>query len=520
MAKLEKVLSYFKGDPNISLSTQELVKLIFPESEDLDEIISDSFKSKEEQSEARKRLGVLKRRILYHLNSLVDKDILELKFIDSNGRKFYSLNSKLEKSKVIFEKEQVPALPIDSFEEKGFVYKLDETHFFDRVNSILLFNYFDFSLDKLLDYIHDLFNEVNDVVALYKFEQIFNTYSSDEIINFLENLNDDLEAYNKRVCFVINFNFLENQTVFSKFLINFDFDKKNLIFLWDVNGRNFLRNSNIVEELIEKFSYFSGKLNFKNSNISQQIYFLGKFGPYIVDKNEILKFVNEGVRGIVVTQSSILIDIKKIHSLNKAKGVAEVLRICAKSFLFVENYQRKHLDLLADKLKIKTIFQQSNNLIRFWNYEVFETIPENIRLLNLLESIKEEIDEFTRTEEIIFMSCGLPIKFKVDYSIAYRKESVSTLKNNFRRILISDISDLYNPDIRKRIEFYEKAISVLSDTLEIRFQRSKSFEVAEVLREINFILNSFKLPLFCYNFSGKFGTNMSLEYFIGGGSND
>ena len=519
MSLLKQILSLFEGNPGVELNAQNIVSKVYPEIDNFNDIIVDSYTSKIEKSDARNKISVLKRRVLYYLNKLKTKGLIDLVSVDSSGRKFYSLNQSnfaTNSNNSILEKESYPVLPIDSLENKNMVFRLDENHFFDRVNSILLFDYFDLSMNKLLSYIHDLFSEVNDVIGLYNFERIIDSFETDDLIYFLENLNEDLEIYNKRVCLIVNFGLISDSDKFISFLEKFNFNSKGLIFIWDVNGRNFLKNSNAIGILIDKFSYFSGKLNFKNSNVTKKIFLLGKFGPYLFENDRLLNAKKEGAKGVVVTQSSLILDVKKIHGVKKAKGLSEDIKLSAKSFLYLSNYQRKHLEVLARKLNSNLLFNYSNNLIRLWNYEVFDTLLDNIHLLNSLDSIKNEINEFARTEEIIFMSCGLPIKFKVNLSIAYRHQDVSILNNSFRRINISCISDLYKPDIRKRIEFFEKAISVFDNSLEVRFKRSKNFEISEVIRELNFILNSFKIPLFCYNFSGKVGGNMNLDHFIGG----
>jgi hypothetical protein len=81
------------------------------------------------------------------------------------------------------------------------------------------------------------------------------------------------------------------------------------------------------------------------------------------------------------------------------------------------------------------LFSHSKNYIRFWNYGWKEYKLDPQLVLELMKSTKETTDEFCMSEETIYKSCGMPTRFRIGFSCAFRemnKEEFSEEK--FRKL--------------------------------------------------------------------------------------
>lgn len=517
-----QILCLFKGFPNRELSTSEIIEKIFSSEYLLiKDILDNEFSSKDAIRDAKSNFASLQRKILYYTSKFEKDKTLKVTRIEGRGKKYFVMNFSeggiidIKGKKIIIEKPSVPALPISYLEDNHLAHRVEANHFFDRVNAIMLFNNDFDSLNSFYEYIYDLFSGVNDVIGILNFEEIILKNSVNDVINFLDKLNKELEIYNKRLCGIIDFTYVGNSTKIKSFFKKFtSSDLKGITFVFDVTGREFLEYEDLVESLVESYSSKSLKLTFKNDDLCEFPYILGKAGPYSFEC-DVDKLKQSDRRGIVCVQASIVLDVKKIISLKSAKALKDDIMICVKSLLYANAYHRKNLSSMFSKLTNNSqVFINSKNCIRFWNYEVFDNLVDNLVFLDTLLGIRGDVFDFSRVEEIIYLSCGMPTNFKVNFSIAYKRFKGSGLKCGFDKIRITDIKDFYTDDIKQSINYFEKGFKLFDGGHEIRFYRTSNVDAINVVRELNLIMNSFKLPFFCYNFTGKLGLNMSLDSFM------
>lgn len=519
----QKILDIFKINPEREVEALEILIVIYNSDYTLiEEALKNPYSSKDSILKAKDSLLNLRRKILYYLNKLVDDKILFVTRVEGKGKKFYSLNpdgnfSKINEN-ILIETPSIPALPIGYLEDVGFAIKVENRHFFDRVNSVLLFFDSFESLDSFYDYVYSLFGDVNDVIGIYGFEKLLALNGNKKIIHFFNKLQKEAKTYDRRICFILDFTYL-NDLKLSKFIDFFtrfcEFDYTCINFVFDLDGRELKLYSEYIEFLIKIFSLNYKKLNLKNDGLFKAPYLVGKAGPYCLSVKEWNTSLPK--KGFVCVQSSIVLDLKAIFKNKLAKDVSNAVEACSRSLLYSNAYQRKFLTSIFKKLGHDSHdFNLSKNTIRFWNYEVYDNSWDNILFLDILKEIRDEIKLFCNTEKTIYLSCGMPTHFDINFSIAYRRLREKYLTKDFEEIQIKSIKDFSSETVRGRLDFFEKCFNLFDGGTEVRFKRFYNLNSSDVSKEINLLFSSFNLPFFCYHFS-EIGRDMNLNSYINNG---
>ena len=159
-------------------------------------------------------------------------------------------------------------------------------------------------------------------------------------------------------------------------------------------------------------------------------------------------------------------------------------------------------------------FELSSSHIRFWNYNITEQPYEEI-FLNLFENIKQKITEFTAAEETIYKSCGMPTKFKIKFSSTFSSFGNKLLsKQVYHKVNVVDMKDLQKDETKKFMTKRKKLFSIFEGGDRLRLYRETPKEVSDIIHEINFITNTYRIPLFCYDFSQKKEKEVKLTNFF------
>lgn len=528
-----EILSLFKGNPEKEYSTSDIISNLYSqENKEIEEKLESLDISFDHKRELRDRLAKLHRRVLYHLSTLVKKELLIVTRIEEKGRKYYALaiqeGEELVidrfKRKIIITKPSTPNLPLGDLEERKLAYRVEPDTFFERVNAILVEGDKFEDLKSLYDYIYDLFSEVNDVIGVNDFEKVMQENSAAKIAETLKKLGEECEAYNKTVCCIIDFTNITKETVLEEFFTKYLEDiSLRVNFVFDVTAREVLAKSEIMEMLITVYSSSKRKLCIKNEDLHKTPYFTGRSGPYCFEpklwKQYLEKHQKDSI-GLICTQSAIVTDVKEFFrdkpSASKFKD--HILKL-AKALFFANIYQRKNslrsFKKLSETMESWQTFEYSKNYIRLWNFEMNEDREDNLYFLETLEDIKKEIENFSKNQETIYLSCGMPTSFKIGFSTAYKNfDKDKPLVENFEPISLANTKDLYTNSIKERIFFLEKVFKLLDGGFEVKFVRSGNIKTTDILREFNIILNSHYLPFFCYDFKSPAGVNMNLNKFI------
>jgi hypothetical protein len=161
------------------------------------------------------------------------------------------------------------------------------------------------------------------------------------------------------------------------------------------------------------------------------------------------------------------------------------------------------------------LFSYSRNYIRFWNYGWKESKLDPKLVLDLIKSTKKTTDDFCTSEETIYKACGMPTRFKIGFSCAFKemnKEEFSEEK--FRKLQIRRLEDLYSEEIKKLIFEKEELFNLFDGGDRLRFYRTGEFAPKDIVREINVILNTYRIPFFCYDFGEIKGADTVLTRFM------
>lgn len=512
------ILAFFRDNPQKEISTSNIVSEVFPEKFNRIEVtLDDPLSSKEKLSGAKKELGQLHRNVLHHLNKLVNEGILKVNKEGSKGKKYFilaidpgeELIFEKHRKRIMISKPSLPALPIEGFEQKGIVHKFEPSTWVDRLNAVLFeCTKFD-NLGDVLGTVVDSFSSVNDVFGLNEFETL-----SGDMTSFLEKLDNECEDYGKKVNLILNLfelNVKKKENIIGTVMDYIRVKPKNITIIFNVKNRAITKHSDFFERVFGEFIEQKIELNIKNHDLIEAPWMIGRAGPYTFDKDEWELYKTEikgKTYGLACAQSTFLIDVSRfLKENNNLNDFRTFIMNVAKSLLSANSIQRKRSEefftnlIKLNKEKSREFFMFSRNYMRFWNYGWKQPDVDQEQIINLIKSTKEEVDEFSASEETIYKSCGMPTRFKIAFAPAF-SEVADMSQSQYEKIQIAKIDDFYSKDTKEALLMKEK-ISALFDGGDLAtFYRAEDVKAEEVVREVMTILNTFKLPYFSYDFGG------------------
>ncbi len=533
------ILGLFKRNPHAELSTSEIVENIEKNKIlGIEEILKQKYSDKEQIKKAKREKAQLHRKTLYHLNELVDRSILRVKKEGKKGTKYFeldieegeelSIDSVKKKSIITISKpKQSPSLPIEGYEQKGIIHRLEPATWIERLNSILIeCQRFD-DLKELLHFISTCFSNVNDVIALNDFELLFHKYDSERMENFINKLNSRCSDYGKRICCIFDMTNFKNEEEVIKFLKNYQHSKhKNISFIFDTKVREFQEHSLFFEKIIKIMEDKEDYLYIKNQDLHEAPYLIGRGGPYAFDENEWRRYkkdLQKKMHCLICAHSSIMVDGQRFFEEYK-RDPEEFRKFnmkVAHALLNANSIQRRRAEelfsdlILLNEPYVKDLFIFSKNYIRFWNYGWKREDFDQDFLIDMLKKSKDSIDRFCLSQETIYNSCGMPTRFRIAFSFAFEsfvKDIFS--KSLFKKFVISGIKDFYKEDIKKILEDKERLFGVFDGGDMITFNRIGKIDSKDIIREISFIMNTYKIPFFRWKFGDVKGKDLSLGRFI------
>jgi hypothetical protein len=533
METQNQIIELFRKSPNSELSTSEIAEAIEkPEFEEISRALSEKFIDPEKIRKAKRKKAQMHRKILYHLNDLVKENILKISKEGKKGEKFFCLDLEegeeilIDRVKrVTISKPHAPSLPIEGYEQKGIIYCLDPATWIERLNSILIECAMFDDLKELLHFISGCFSNINDSVTLNEFDAILKKNDLSQVTNFVHKLNSRCNDYGKKICCILNISGLEKQGEFLE-LMKDAIKASNVSFVFNTAAGELDKNSAFFEKLIKLFFESDANLYFQNNDLHKSPYAIGRAGPYTFDEGEWASYKKElygKLKCIVCAQSTVIVDAERFYS-EEAKNIEQFkqfnLKIADSLFSINSIQRRRSEELFSDIIKlnekhIEDIFIFSRNYVRFWNYGWKHEDFDQEFLINMFSESKKAVDEFCLSEETIYKSCGMPTRLKIAYSCAFDVfvENIFS-KAKYRKFTISNIKDFHKKDIKKIIESKENLFKLFNGGDLISFYRVGNLDAKEILKEIAFIMNNYKLPFFRWNFGGVKERDMDLKRFI------
>lgn len=511
-----EILNKFRNEPK-EYDTTGLAKAIFTEYEQIDEMLKSSDKQK--SNEAKKQKFKLHRKLLYYLNKLVEERILSVVRTQEKGEKVFALamddgNITIEKGykKITITKPVAASNHIETYEKHGLMKKFDEQTWINRLNAVMI-ECSIISPEKAYTITRELFNNANDVIAFNDFQKHLNT----ECIAFIKKLSQDTLDLDKTISIIINFEDIEKES-FKEFIKEYsELNPKRINMIFNLNSRELQKHSDIWGNIIKEFSEKKIKINIKNKDLNSSPFIIGRAGIYSFDEEEYntyVKMVKGRTIGIASSQSSIAVNMNKFFETYKSGAeFRQAILNASKVLLSANAIQRRKSNEYFRNINNQNIpfaadfYRFSRNYIRLWNYDWHKDIKDNQEMIDLLNSTKELIENFCISEETIFKSCGIPIRFRIAFSSAFKNFDLKFMgEREYTKTTVKNIDDYYSGDIKEFIIAREKLFEIFDGCDRLRIFRSYESTADDIMREFSFILNTYKIPFFTYDFSQLRGT--------------
>jgi hypothetical protein len=528
------ILEVFKKTEGKELITSEIVALIFPGEANTFNVDSAGILfvggEKRVKSSIRYKKSLLHKRLLYHLNKLVKQGILKLSGIEEFGEKRFALSEdhgdliiEDKKKTIIIRNGSNPSTPIDGYEDQRIIKKLDSPHWINKLDALII-NANRFSeINKIYDIVIDLFNEVTDCIAIINFEKMINNSDLSSIESFTRNISDDTKDYNKMVSLIIDCEQITDNKKMKGFLKYFaTVYNPNLQLVFDITTQCLSSNKDMIIYLIKVFSDNKVKINIKNKSLFSMPVFFGKAGVYSFDEKEWKVYEKEYADktiGASCCSSTLIIDVQEFFNNYKTAHEFRTFILKANKSLLIANVNKRkiaHQYLRTihklNKPNSREFFMFERNYIRFWNYN-FRLFGKKTFLLDLFKSSKEGTESFSFTEETIYKACGIPVRFKVAFSSAFRVLDLTMTERTYVKRTVHDMSYFELPEALEYLKTREKLSKIFSGVDRIRFFRVAIEDPNDVLNEFNYIMQNFYIPFFTYDFAKIKGNTKLTSFF-------
>ncbi len=520
------VLEAFKQDPAKRYTTTELVHLVFKEEyAAINRLINSA--DKKEQRAGYGRKAKLHRKLLYHVNKLVERAILKEEGVHGKGEKLLALaleEGELviqeRKQRIVIAKPSSVTTQIDGYEQEGLIRKFRPESWLTKQNSVLLDADAFPSLAALQERLQQVLPAVNDVVAIHGFETLVERSPPEALEAFLHYLALDAHDYDVRVALLISLAGDGDGHVLAvaKLLLERGWIK-HLTPVFSITPRILNKKEASFTQLLGLFAEHRVKLHLKNSAIFSPPVYFGRAGAYSLTPEE-WAYYREDIKGkadgCLVGQIAVAVDLDRFF---KERGTPaafrEMLLTTAHAFFEVEERRRRYsadLSMIAPGTGegAKDFFRAGKHYIRLWNYEWEADYP----LAELLGSTQEELDRFCQAQETIFKSCGLPIRFAVGLSTSFGKfDQDFFTERRYRKTVVASLKDLQTKEMTAYLHARERLFKVFKGADRLRFFFARSIPQEEILQVARYLLRAYDLPSFTFDFHGKTG-ELKLSAFL------
>lgn len=521
MHRLETaILETFKQDPSKSFSTTELVHTVFKqEFANLNPLIHSTDRNEQRRGYILK--AKLHRKLLYHVDKLERKGVLAVDGVKGKGEKLLRL--ALEEGELVVQEQQkriIIAKPntittsIDGYEKDGLLRKYRGESWMTKQQSILLdCNYFQ-NLATLQARLQHSLPLVNDIVALQGFEALLEKSSQEEVERFLGYLLLDSHDYDVAIALLLDIpssdDVKEKILWLSRLLLDKGWNKR-LTPVYTVTPRAITKWEQYYKALFALSAERRAKLHLKNAGVFSPPLYFGRAGTYAVGEDEWAFYKSHlqfSTDGFLVCGLSVAIDLGWFFEGKHTPS--EFREMCGRishAFFEIEEKRRKYMGeanglVPANEEGRKDFFRVGKHYIRLWNYEWGGEYP----LPELLESTEEELSTFSRTEETIFKSCGLPIRFAVQLSTSFAKFDQDFFsERRYRKTVVGSLKDLQTKEMTAYLRTRERLFKTFRGADRLRFFFSRSTALEEIMQAARYLLRAYDFPTFTFDFHGKAG---------------
>jgi hypothetical protein len=539
----QKIIQRFANEPAREISTSELVKSVFiKEYEEIKHYIYNEQRDRELVKIGKRKKARLHRKLLYHLGVLTKDNILKVTRLLGKGEKYFAINSDKEvlrkkdaEIKNVLESvsSSNPDLfvlsGLESYEEQKIINRFDPQNWIAKINSLFIESDARSTINDLYLLLTQIYPNYNDCAGLLNFNVVIDGESLENLNAFVKKVNIDTRDYNKYLNLIIDLSKIKDSVKLTDFISSFaELAPERVYIIFQTNSRALSNQTRFMRLLIKNFSEKKIRINIQNTDLHAAPYMIGRAGAYTLqedDWEEYLKHIRGKTIGLCCSQTSIYIDYYRFFKNGGSMSdFRELIQKAAKALLLATTTQRKKSDILfkpLNDLNSKSqnrFFLYSQNYIRIWNYELSgeedETANEFSNFESLLKAAVENLDEFCKREETIFKSCGIPIRYKIVLSSAFKRFDAELLSPRaYNKITIKGSSDFHAEGLIRYIHGREQLFKIFQGGDRVRFFRTPNFVPDDIITEINFILNSYDLHLFSYDFKSRKG-DVTLDNFM------
>ena len=494
----------FNANPQEPQTTTQLVKQVFPTEY---ATIRQDLQSNDQQTlkQAKRTKAKLHRKLLYYLNKLTNKNVLEIADIKERGEKSYRLT--ITSGELILQDDNETITITSTETPKNYVEKAQEQQLVHQYNS---------ALHKIDSYainakhypgiahlradLNHLYAHIADALLIQNFQTLLNA-DQEALKEGLNQLIADSQDYNIAITLQLN---LEEHTLnhADQQLINTYalHHPKRLYLLFSATRKELRSQHNKLSQAIHALAANQIKVNLHNQSVDKNTHFMGQAGAYCLDEEHTQQLTKQ--KGVIIATGSLAIDCA--HQLHANKQQTLIAN-CAKTLLTRATTQRRisnrALTGLTTAGPLNKQLSKNTTYLRFWNYEL---TPEH---LSRATRTYEQLQAFCELESRIFSSCGVPINFTIHLSAAfshYGKLSTRTYNKQ----------PVYEREHLKRqqLSLREQLLRVYA-TDRVRVFREGNFTAQKLLSELLHVADTYELPLITYDFK-ELQKTISLENFL------
>jgi len=485
MHRLEyAILDSFREDPEAKSTTELVNRVMKKETEEINKL-----QEQQQEKEAKRKKAQLHRKLLYHLNKLIDDELLEVKGTQGRGEKTFKLvhegniTIRSGRKQVTIHKPTQIETPIDELKDAHSYHSENWLH---KVNAIFLEA--KETLDAIAEKTEKVAQQVNDAIGLLHFEKMLGSGDPDIF----------LDRMRRQACkIVLCMSIPQDPRKILRFCRAYAQNRpKNLQIVFTINPTILQRHRETLEKVIEQFMQQNIKINFRNTSVHKAPIICGNAGPYTMSEKDWKQYnTKKGLsEGVVVVGASIILDLKGDEHLHKlAKKAAETLFLVGrKRRVRIENIKIGFMD----------------DMIRCWNHDL-----ERETLIEEINAAQEVVYEYSQMQERVYRACGMPIRCKIRISSAFGKLQGLSARS-YKKMTVHGLNTLQETKYSEYLKRREEVARKFSAD-RIRIFRHGEGSAQEVFREAAFILNSYAVPYITYDFSELRG-DIKLTEFLGG----
>ncbi|MFT4313266.1 MAG: hypothetical protein ACMXYA_02575 [Candidatus Woesearchaeota archaeon] len=525
------ILELFRDTTQPTLSTSQIVDKLYPSlRQSADAILSYQEITPAKRKELMAEKARYHRKVLYHLQTLVEEDILVVDTIKGKGEKVFRLliqpgesitiGSKVER--IRFMAQHTPLTPLEKYEASSILYRYEPHVWTERYNALLLEAGLYETTESLAQAVYDAFHIVNDVVGLNDFETFIHRVGVITASEFFEEISRYATDYHKQICLIFDITNILADDVIQKFL--FILTKStldNVSVIFDVTPKEVLLHKDFFFQIGSLFATQHLKLNVKNDDMHSAPYIIGRAGPYTISPKKWQTYLRESYAkkmGVVFSQTTVVVDIQKFFTqYSHAKDFELLLKdVCKSLFIGVLEQQKAQQSPqnVSFQKRLPVSCMYSHSTIRFLHY-MQPKDSQFSEIYTLLQNMQEHIRQFASMQERLYESCGMPITFDIQLSQAYRKFSADlTLYDIHDRFSITSQMEIFGEKFKEYYTHHEKMKDIFGGGVEIRLIREGKISEHESIGEILSILTAYSYPLLCYQYKTTGGDHAPLEDFF------